>query len=263
MDSGPCYLSHILLLILSVGFLQVAEYLTKKEWYFTLINPYFLNEKLLENVIVTHSLKYHHNLLLMQIYEILDVNNHMSVISQKMSHYGLKRSKFGFLQPVPLAAKAFRLLLMFESPSSFRNAWKISLFLSAIWVQAVFCFMQRTKLNQNLIHVAFISDRSGALSHWEGILVQLSVSKLSSIACHKGGFNFGSVVVFTTFLFLLSGPSPAPVMWGCPSVSSVWSFADCPGKVPALATCFPLHLLVWAVPKTTCELCELQGRMWR
>lgn len=122
MDSGPCYLSHILLLILSVDFLQVAEYLTKKERYFTLINPYFLNEKLLENVIVTHSLKYHHNLLLMQIYEILDVNNHMSVISQKMSHYGLQRSKFGFLQPVPLAAKAFRLLLMFESPSSFRNA---------------------------------------------------------------------------------------------------------------------------------------------
>lgn len=70
--------------------------------------------------------------------------------------------------------------------------------------------MRRTKLNQNLIHVAFISDRSGALSHWEGILVQLSVSKLSSIACHKGGFNFGSVVVFTTFLFLLSGPSPSP-----------------------------------------------------
>lgn len=202
----------------------------------------------------------------MQIYEILDVNNHMSVISQKMSHYGLKRSKFGFLHPVPLAARAFRLLLMFESPSSFRNAWKISLFLSAIWVQAVFCFKQRTKLNQNLIHGAFISDQSRAalaLNHQEGILVQLSISKLSSIACDKGGFNFGSVVVFTVFLFLLSGPSPAPLMSGCPIVSSVWSFDDCPGKVPALATCFPLHLLVWAVPKTACELRELQGRMGR
>jgi len=51
----------------------------------------------------------------------LNVNNHLSVSKEKMSHYVLKRNQFVFLHPTAFASSDCRLLAC-GNPSSFKNA---------------------------------------------------------------------------------------------------------------------------------------------